>query len=106
MSLDNQQHAGATDLPPEAGRRGLLRSGAGILLDAFRIAATNGLNRKQIVAALACWGNDQESTEVHTEEIDEILSYLCGVGVVRVYGNRWFAVSGREMLRAPAGGAA
>lgn len=88
----------AAEIPLEMGARAVARTGAGVVLEALREAGTHGLNRSQIVAALGCWGNEKETTEIHSTEIDKVIAYLCEMGVARVYGVRWYIVSGHELL--------
>jgi|GEM_PF-2749036 len=102
MTWDRTDLVRVTDEPMEMGARAVARTGAGIVLEALREAGTRGLNRSQIVAALGCWGNEMKTTEVHSAEIDKVISYLCEMGVARVYGLRWYIVNGHEMLKAGA----
>lgn len=102
MTWDRTELIVITDVAPEAGARGVQRSGDGIVLDALREAGARGMSRQQIVRVLGCWGNEQTTTEVHSDEIDSIISYLCELGVARVWGNRWYIITGHEMLKAAA----
>lgn len=102
MTWDRTDLVRVTDEPMEMGARAVARTGPGILLDALREAGDRGLRRSQIVACLGCWGNEKETTEIHSGEIDQVVAYLCEMGVVRVYGVRWYIVNGRDMLKAGA----
>lgn len=102
MTWDRTDLVSVTDEPLEMGARAVARTGPGIVLDALREAGSQGLCRSQIVAALGCWGNEKDMTEIHTREIAQVISYLCEMGVARVRGDRWYAVTGREMLKVTA----
>lgn len=99
MSAERNELVVATDLPLEMGARAIARTGAGVVLDALREAGKRGLSRQQIVSALGCWGNEMSTAELHSEQIDQVVAYLCEMGVARVYGVRWYIVTGHELLK-------
>ena len=102
MTWDRTDLVSVTDDPLEMGARAVARTGPGIVLDALREAGAQGLCRSQIVAALGCWGNEKETTEIHSREIERVIAYLCEMGVARAHGVRWYIVTGHELLNAGA----